>query len=263
MIENYFQDIFKFLLILLVGGLTTAQAQSPDRDELFRQANELYELQEFEKARDIYRQLAENNLSSNVFFNLGNTDFRLGKLGEASLWFRRAAYLDPGMTEARQNLRLLQRELKSFRFKQSGIERVIGFWPARGWVYLAFTGAWLFAIGLAVLWVLRPRQSSGGLVLALTVCGLIIAVLGTTANVLHSRYLDPSKLAIVTADGVVALSGPYPDAKEVIALPPGTEVRIRSDRDQWMRVQVPVSTDTVGWVERSKIEPLWPYPGRP
>ncbi len=251
----------RIFLVLAVFFALAASSQANERDERYAEANRLYEIEEFEQARDLYREIAEDNLSREVFFNLGNTLFRLGKLGEACLWYRRAVFLDPGMVEADVNLRLLQRKLGFLRFKPSGVHRVVATLPGSTWGLITVLGCWLFALGLAALLILRPKQPLGGVVLALTICGSLVALLAGAAGYIYGKHLDPSSLGIVVSDDAVALSGPFPDGKPVIALPPGTEIRVRADRNDWLFVHVP--GESAGWVAKTAIEPLWPYPAVP
>tara|TARA_R110002096_G_scaffold147671_26_gene307886 strand:- start:7984 stop:8748 length:765 start_codon:yes stop_codon:yes gene_type:complete len=235
--------------------------QASDRDDIFSEANRLYEVEEFEQARDLYRELTEENLSQEVYFNLGNTLFRLGKLGEACLWYRRALLLDPGMAEATVNLRLLHRKLGFLRFKPTGIERFVGSLTGSTWNLIMVLGLWLFALGLAALLILRPKQPLGGVFLALTISGGLVAVLAGTARHIHQETLNPSTLGIIVQNDVVAIDGPFPDGNAVIALPPGSEVRVKATRDEWVFVHLP--GENAGWIPKESVEPFWPYPAMP
>lgn len=245
-------------LCLAVFGLPL---HANDRDDRFAEANRLYEVEEFEQARDLYRELAAENLSQEVFFNLGNTQFRLGKLGEACLWYRRALFLDPGMAEATVNLRLLHRKLGFLRFKPSGIDRFVSSLTGSTWSLIIVLGLWLFALGLAALLILRPKQPLGGVVLALTISGSLIAILAGVANYIHQDRLNPSSLGIVVQNDVVAIDGPFPDGNAVITLPPGSEVRVKATRDEWVFVHLP--GENAGWVQKESVQPFWPYDAQP
>ncbi len=260
-LTNFHSVSAKVLSFALLFGLTFGQLFGASRDDQFAEANRLYEAQEFEQARDLYRELAKDNLSREVFFNLGNSLFQLGKLGEASLWYRRAAFLDPGMVEATANLRLLHRKLGFLRFKPTGLHRFVGALPGSTWGLITVLGGWLFALGLATILILRPKQPLGGIILALTISGSLVAILAGIAGSIHRDQLDPSSLGIVITNDVVALDGPFPDGNAVIALPPGTEVKVRADRDKWVFVHLP--GESAGWVEKAAIETLWPYGTRP
>lgn len=250
------------VLLLTVCFSLSAHAVEVDRNAQFDQANQHYEAEEYEKALKIYQDLSESALAKEVFYNLGNTQFRMGKLGAASLAYRRAVLLDPGMIEAKQNLTLLNRKLGSLQFEITGIEKYVSNLRTSTWKIIALLGVWALIIGVSALLILKPRQPWNGVVLALTICGPIIAILASISVYFMQRgNLDPSQLAIVVGDEVLALSGPFPDAQGVTAIPPGSEVRIRADREKWFFVYIP--GESAGWVKNEDIAPLWPYEVQP
>ena len=51
-------------------------------------------------------------------------------------------------------------------------------------------------------------------------------------------------------------TAPAPDAKSVIDLPPGSEVRILRDSGPWRYVEIP--GDLRGWIRAEALEPVWP-----
>ena len=73
------------LISLFISSLLLA---SPNYQETFLQANELYKSESFEKAYDLYKQIPKK--SPQVHYNLGNCAFKMNKLGYAIMHWRRA-----------------------------------------------------------------------------------------------------------------------------------------------------------------------------
>ncbi|MEM7010918.1 MAG: tetratricopeptide repeat protein [Verrucomicrobiota bacterium] len=259
------RSIIVFLSFLVLS--CSAWAQDPpaqaslDRNTAFDQANQLYDAEEFEKARSLYYQLAEKQLSKQVCFNLANTEFRLGRLGHASLWYRRALVMDPGMLESKANMRLLKRKLNFLEFRYSGVGQFVGWLTGSQWRLIFVIGLWQTLLGTAVLVVLRPRRPWFGIVLALTICGPLIATFGGVGGGINHTQRDIGSLGVVTGSDITAVTGPYPDAPNVIALPPGSEVRIKRKSADWYFLYIP--GETAGWAPVTAIEPLWPYEAQP
>ncbi len=248
------RHIFALFLLLLVCAQSLAAA-SPG--EAYATANALYEAEEFEKAREAYQGILTRAVSKEVFFNLGNANFRLGKLGEACLAYRRAELLDPRMAEASQNLRLLQRKLGFLQFTSSGMGRAAGRLSASQWVSLICAGVWLILLGGITMVLYRPRHPWSGVLLATTICGVLIAGLASVGSYIHRDSRDPANLFIVTGNNVVATTGPFPGAKDIIGLPPGTEVKVVAERGDWRFVHIPGTR--AGWIQQDGVERLWPY----
>src|SRR4051812_5099259 len=77
----------------------------------FEEANQLYEKGKFEHARAAYETVAASGgRTANLFFNLGNAEYRLGHAGRAALDYERALALDPAHPEARMNLNLVREQ---------------------------------------------------------------------------------------------------------------------------------------------------------
>ena len=241
-------------ILLCLTGLS-AFAASPA--QTFAEANALYEAEEFEKAREGYLSILDSAISKEVLFNLGNANFRLGKLGEACLAYRRAELIDPAMAEATQNLRLLQRKLGFLEFDDTGMEKAVGLLSASQWITLICAGIWMILLGVICIIVYRPRQPWNGILLTTAICGGLVTVLATVGGYIHRGSLDPANLFIVTRNDVAAVTGPFPGAKAVIGLPPGTEVKVVAERGPWRFVHIPGAR--AGWVDTGAVERLWPY----
>ena len=75
----------------------------------FEGANQAYDQGKFSEAKAGYEKLAEaGEWSANLFYNLGNADYRLGATGRAMLDYERALALYPAHPEARANLAVLR-----------------------------------------------------------------------------------------------------------------------------------------------------------
>ena len=87
---------------VLFAVTCSAQAQEPD--EVYLAANTDFESGNFEQAKLKFESLVEKGLiASELYYNLGTTQYQLGNEGEAMLWMRRAMLDEPDMPDARQN----------------------------------------------------------------------------------------------------------------------------------------------------------------
>lgn len=248
---------FRFFPILaFVTGFALSGA-AQESNEIFQSANDHFERGEFEEASQQYQGLASNGLiSSDLYFNLGTTFYRLDKPGEAMLWFRRTKLIEPLAPEVPQNMSFLKSKIGFLEFADSGPASFLrSLLPGTG-KWLGSLLLWIAVISVATAFVIprfRPRRTG------LIVSGIVLAILGGTALRLeHYREtrLDPKKFATVTANKTKALTAPSPSAKTVIDLPPGSEVRIIQATGKWRYLDIP--GELRGWVRAEEIEPLWP-----
>ena len=69
------------------------------------EANELYNEQKYEQARDIYLKLVQKGINnSKLYFNLGNTYFQLQDYGKARLYYEKAKKLNPNDRDILYNI---------------------------------------------------------------------------------------------------------------------------------------------------------------
>ena len=82
------------LALVLLFGASALNAQSVATG-LYNEANALYRSGDFAGAHRLYREVAATGgRDARLFYNLGNASFKLGRLGEASLWYERAQRLE-------------------------------------------------------------------------------------------------------------------------------------------------------------------------
>ena len=86
--------------IAIIATIFGANAQS-----LVEQANKAYSEDKFIEALKIYEEaVAKEGVSTELYYNIGNTYYRLGSKGKAILYYERALALDPSNNDARENL---------------------------------------------------------------------------------------------------------------------------------------------------------------
>lgn len=176
----------KNLLTLLVA-LTFTFGLSAQTENLIQQADEAYMNDKFEEALELYLRVAdENGSSSQLYYNIGNTYYRMGELGKSILYYRRALKLDPTNQDARANLtfveeKTIDRQDENKTLSQKVAESVIFSMTPNGW---SVTALILFVVLLGCIgaYVLiddvkfRKLSFFGGIVvLVLDVLVLIVA----------------------------------------------------------------------------------------
>ncbi len=254
MLSSQIRTILGLMLVLLSGAAGGATAH-------FDLGVAAFEKKDWPAAREAFEAVIENDqqISSDLCFNLGNTFFREDKPGWAALWYRRALLLDPRDSAARQNVRLIQRRTGALEFAV-GAGRTVSSWlKHHEWRWVFAASAWTAVLALAALLCLRLRGAARGWAWTLFVLALPATALAAWG--LNAR-LDPgeaSRRAVVTHVSAAALSAPTDTAGVIIDLPPGSEVLVREARESWSYIEIPGSPSRVGWVRSTALTSLWPY----
>lgn len=228
-----------------------------DADSVFQSANRDFASANYEQAAAKYRGLVEKELTSpDLFFNLGTTLQRLGDPGGAVLWLRRTLVLDPTLPEARQSLEFLRQKIGFLEFASSPSQQFVRSLSPTALTLCFVLCAWMAAILAVAAFAFPPLRPVRSWCLVGTA---VLAMIAFSLHRLHgfreSRFA-PEAFATVTASGAAALTAPADDAKEVIDLPPGSEVRILQQTGAWVYADIP--GELRGWIRATSIAPNWP-----
>ena len=242
---------------ILVPLSPSALASSP---EAFTQGNAAYEADDFQRAYDLYQSIIDSgDISPDLFYNLGNTAFRLDRDGEAALWYRRALALEPRHVGALQNMRVIENKTGFLQTETTSTQRFLDRFSHSLLLILLAVAFWSLVLSMLTLFIARPSRFGGYhfVIITARVVSLILLAFCIVALVLRSQRRPIEKNAVVLAEEAVARTSPYADAKDIIALPPGSQVTRLTDRGPW--TYVGVGDDIRGWVRADEIEALWPF----
>jgi len=197
-----------------------------------------------------------------LFYNIANTYYRLGDIGQAMLYYRRAQLLIPADRNLQHNIEFV----RSVRADQVGgsaadrLGRQIFFWhylfsPKTRTAALIIVYA--LAGGAMALWIaFRSRRH------ALTAVSAVVIMLFLGSSLFTDwRRLHNTKAGVVTAEEIVARKGDgiaY-EPSFVDPLHAGTEVTVRERRAGWLFIALPDGRTT--WVPEQAVTLLLPLTG--
>ena len=234
-----------FLFCALATSSVLGQA-----DVEFAKANQEYAQGHFKEAISGYETLVRaGQWSANVFYDLGNAYFRTGDFGRAILNYERALVLEPHHPEATANLQIARDEAHALELQPGRLERYLEFASVNQYTVTAAVAFWIAAFCLAVL-VFTRRRSRATLTLLLVM--LLISAGGIVATWQLERGSEGSALAVVTGKDVQARLATADTANSVLALPPGSEVKIVSTRGDWIYAALP--NNLRGWIPAKSAE---------
>jgi tetratricopeptide (TPR) repeat protein len=223
---------------------------SAQADADFATANRDFAQGHFKEAISGYEALIrDGQWTANVFYDLGNAYFRAGDFGRAILNYERALALAQHHPEATANLQIARDEAHALELQPSWPERYLQFATVNQYSVTAAVAFWVAAFCLAAL-IFTPRRSAATisllLVMVLVFAGAIFAIWQV------ERGSKGNALAIVTGKDVQARLATADTANAVLALPPGSEVKILSTRGDWTYVALP--NNLRGWIPAKDAE---------
>jgi tetratricopeptide (TPR) repeat protein len=219
-------------------------------DAQFAKANQEYADRNFKEAIDGYDQLVRSGQwNANLFYDLGNAYFRVGDFGHAILNYERALALDRHHPEADANLRIVRDEARALELTPTSVERYLKFANVNQFTIAAAIALWVATFCIVVLIFARRRS---GAVIALSIVSLSIFAVAVFAIYELDNGSNGRALAIVTGMNVQARVATADNANSVLTLPPGTEIRVLSNRGDWIYAALP--NNLRGWVPAKSAE---------
>jgi tetratricopeptide (TPR) repeat protein len=229
----------------LIAPSTTAQSGTE-----FAKANQEYAQGHFKEAISHYEALIrDGQWSANIFYDLGNAYFRIGDFGRAILNYERALALERHHPEATANLQIARDEAHALELQPSWPERYLQFASVNQYSIAAAVAFWIATFGLVAL-IFTSRRSAA-------MISLLLALLLLFAGAMFAiwqleRGSKGGALAIVTGKNVQARLATADTANAVLALPPGSEIKVLSTRGDWIYAALP--NNLRGWIPAKNAE---------
>jgi len=240
-------------LIITLCAAATLFAISPafaQADTQFAKANEEYSAGHFQEAVDGYETVVRaGQRNATLFYDLGNAYFRTGDFGHAILNYERALVLEPRQPEADANLRIARNEARALELAVNPPERSLRLMTTNQYTIAAAIAFWIGVFGIVIL--ISARRRSLGLI-ALSILSWSIFAFAVAAIVWLDNGNKGSALAIVTDQGVEARVATAETANKVLTLPPGSEIKIVSQRGDWIYAMLP--NNLRGWISAKSAE---------
>ena len=222
--------------------------------DLFGRGNAAYEAGSYQQAVMLYDSAAAGVTSADLFYNRGNSYFKLGEVGRAIADYNRAYVLKPHDKDISYNLAFARqyRPDKSFTIENplvrmfTGVLRVPDVASARALAGLLF----FLALGSLALLFIRGQRPFGWIALGLGVLFLYCLLSSVSWNAVTGK-----DHAVVVQPELTLRSGPGQEYKEIAVVHDGLEVTVREERPGYVLVQIPGGDG--GWVESSSVERIF------
>ncbi len=239
------------LLMLLLVPLSAGAVTKADADSAYTKEN-------YQKAAQIYEQLLKQGVSADLYYNLGNSYYRMDNMTKAVLNYERALLLSPGDGDIRFNLQMARAKTidkivpESEMFFVTWYRSLVSFQSVDAWARLALISlvtaiilalAYLFA---NAIW-LRKIGFFGGLLF------VFIFIFSNLFAWQQKRALIHRTGAIITNAAATIKSTPSKSGTDLFILHEGTKVNITDGTMKgWKKIRVADGKE--GWLETKEIE---------
>jgi tetratricopeptide (TPR) repeat protein len=248
----------KAIIILFLILLLPLTLLGFDSNTKFQEANNLYNTGNYNKASEIYEDLLNNGYrEAIVYYNLGNSYFRLNKIPHAILNYERARILDPLDDGIIFNLKLANLKIvDKFEpipklFFIDWYENFIDYTNSNTWAFIFLLFFWLTFILLSGFALFSASETRKKL-FRFTVLALIFSI-GSLFFAFKTFNSENERLnAIIFNTSVYVKSAPDLGATDLFILHEGTKVRILDRVSNW--IEIKIENGNVGWIPKESLQ---------
>ena len=244
------------ILLLLIANVLNAQ----DEQKIFESANEMYKQQNYEKAIEYYKTLEKYNLiSSELFYNLGNSYYKLNKVGPSIYYYEKALKLNPLNKDVQNNLVFARRlaldnieELPKTVFQKLN-SRYLQKLYYNQWAIVSIVFCALVSL-LFLLFYFSNQPRSKRTYFVTSLISFLFLIISLTITYNQFSYFKNNKVAIVFAEETEVRNAPSLNSEEVFTLHEGTKVIVLDTIDDWKKIKI--ADGKIGWIIAGDIQLL-------
>ena len=244
--------IFLVILSILLSG-------NQQVDEIFIQSNKYYTNGNYKAALDGYLEIINSGFeSSELYFNLGNTFYKLNNIPESNFYFEKALAISPNDLDVITNLSFAQnlRIDKIENLPVSQIQNIkisiLDLFSEKSWAYLFVTSVWLLCICF-LLYLFLKNSKSKRIFFNLSILITLISFSSLYLNY-EKKTLNNIKYAIIFDKEIEVWSEPNKISELKFLLHEGTKVKQIDIIEDWVNIQL--ENGTLGWIEASSLKVL-------
>lgn len=247
------------LLTLTFINFLNIYAQTP-ADELFSEANTLYQNAEFEQAIDKYEKIIDNKIiSAELYYNLGGSYYKLGNIGKSILNYERALRLNPNDEDILFNLNVAKLSAidkidalpKMFFTKYWHSFKII--FDSNTWSWVSILFIWIFGFSLS-LFIISQNASIRKYSFLASFLTLFLFIVSFISGMTNLDSEENRNSAIIMTASTYAKSSPDETSTDLFILHEGTKVEISDKVSEWLNIRL--EDGNKGWVKKENLEKI-------
>lgn len=249
------RTLFLMLAVIFLGAVHSSA--SGDHNDQWKKGNVLYEQKQYDSAAHYFEKIAAlKPENAEIYYNLGNTYYRLNNIGMAVLNYERALRINPEYKEAKDNLLLTQSRISN-HITYTGDIFFINWWQAAtrpdkatAWAVAALICFILMILSLGVRYFQKtgnklPVQLPG-------ILGFVCIFLLVFAFAAAEHTMQHAGAVVMQHDA--PLMNNDLKGKPLALIPEGTTIKVNEEKAEWVNVSLP--DGRTGWMQQGVISKI-------
>ena len=247
----------KYLAILFLVLLSN-MIEAQDYNAKLYQAEQLYSEMKYDSAALLYQAVIDSGYQSpELYYNLGNTYYKLQEIPTAILFYEKALKLNPNNENIEHNLNLCNsmipdriEEIPQLFFIR-WYKGLYNYYPIDTWAYIGLGLFSLFAF-LMLLYFLSGKMALrkigfwGGI--------FVLLLSAFTFFLTSQKYssFKEHKEAIIFTPSITIKSSPTKNSIDLFVIHEGTKVEILDQVGEWRKIKI--QNGSIGWIESENLQ---------
>ncbi len=242
-------------VVFIMGCSVVIAAQVED---ILQKGNTYYREGVYYKAIEEYKKLVdEGYVGTSLFYNLGNANYRIGKIGYAILYYEKALDLSPSDEDVKHNLDFAHlstvdriQPLPRF-FLFDWWEAMLGLFSVNGWAYVVFV-FYLLVILLAGAYSYSKTVKEQKIFFFSGIAGVFLLSFSISLLVIKVKREATLKSGVIVEQVVTVKFSPDPQSTDAFMIHEGLKVNLEDQLDNWVKIRI--ADGKVGWVLEENVE---------
>ena len=247
------------MIILLLFSLTSLFALDKPPNSLFEKGNTFYNKGDYQNAIESYLMIIENGYHSpEVYYNLGNANYKIGNVAEANFYFEKAKMLSPNDKMIINNLEFAKNmtmdSIETLPQTQINLffNDILAFMTTDNWSILTLLTLWIVCILFLIysfsksIFIKRIFFSSG-------IVSFLIFIFFIYITISKHRQ-ENIKKGIIFSKEIGVWTEPNQRTEVLFFLHEGTKFQITDELEGWSKILI--SNGSEGWIQSNSIRLL-------
>ena len=247
------------MIIFLLFSLTSLFALDKSPHLLFEKGNNYYNKGDYQNAIESYLAIIENGYhSSEVYYNLGNANYKIGNVAEANFYFEKAKMLSPNDKMIINNLEFAKNmtmdSIETLPQTQINLffNDLLALMTTDNWSVLTMLTLWIVCILFLIysfsnsIFIKRIFFSSG-------ILSFLIFIFFIYVTISKDRQ-ENIKKGIIFSKEIGVWTEPNQRTEVLFFLHEGTKFEITDELEGWLKILI--SNGSEGWIKSNSIRLL-------
>jgi tetratricopeptide (TPR) repeat protein len=221
-------------------------------------ADSAYIRNDFTTAIHIYEMILRTGESADIYYNLGNSYYKIGDIAKAILNYERALILKPANKDIRSNLEIARAKTVDKvtdvpeLFFITWLKSITNSMGIQSWAIIAISFFLLFIVSI-YFFFFSTKIVARKTLFILALFFLVFCVIANISAAFQRRVRLNRMNAIIISPSVTIRSTPNDNGTSLFILHEGRKVFIKDDSmKDWKEIQL--EDGNVGWVKKNDLE---------